>query len=157
MLAASRAQGLEGVIAKRLESRYRPGRRSRDWLKVKNVRAQEFVIAGWQPGQGRRAASLGSLLVGHYDSGQLRYAGKVGTGFGDADLSLLRQRLEPLEVEASPFAGRQPPKGSRFVEPQLVAEVEFAEWTQAGTLRHPSYKGLRDDKPASEVMREESP
>ncbi|MFL5869896.1 MAG: non-homologous end-joining DNA ligase [Solirubrobacterales bacterium] len=152
---ASREQGLEGVIAKRLDSRYRPGKRGRDWLKVKNHREQEVVIGGWLPGKGRREGELGALLVGYYDDSKLKYAGKVGTGFGASDLRLLRERLAPLERKSSPFEGRQPEKGSIFVEPELVAEVEFSEWTNAGTMRHPSYKGLRDDKPASDVVREE--
>jgi bifunctional non-homologous end joining protein LigD len=159
LLAASRERGLEGIVAKRLGSAYIPGRRSRDWLKVKNVRAQEVVIGGWLPGKGRREGELGALLVGYYepDGGErrLRYAGKVGTGFADPDLRLLRERLAPLAREDSPFEGRQPEKGSRFVDPELVAQVEFNEWTSAGTLRHPSYQGLRDDKPAAEVVREE--
>jgi len=155
MLAASREQGLEGIVAKRLRSPYRPGRRSREWLKVKNVRSQELVVGGWQPGKGQRSGELGSLLVGYYSDGELRYAGKVGTGFGDDDLKLLRERLEPLETKRNPFTGGRPPKESRFVEPQLVAEIEFAEWTNSGTLRHPSYKGLRSDKPAAEVIREQ--
>jgi bifunctional non-homologous end joining protein LigD len=159
LLAASRERGLEGIIAKRLGSRYLPGRRSRDWLKVKNVRGQEVVIGGWLPGKGRREGEIGALLVGYYedDDGEprLRYAGKVGTGFDAADLKLLRKRLEPLRRDESPFAGRQPQKGAIFVEPKLVGEVEFSEWTNAGTLRHPSYKGLRDDKPAADVVREE--
>ena len=153
--AASKQQGLEGIVAKRLDSPYRPGKRTREWLKVKNVRAQEMVIGGWQPGKGKREGELGALVIGHYDDGELRYAGKVGTGFAARDLKLLRERLEPLAAGESPFAGRQPPKGTNFVEPELVAEVEFSEWTNAGTLRHPSYKGLRTDKPASEVVREE--
>ena len=156
---ASRHRGLEGIVAKRLGSSYAPGRRSRDWLKVKNVRSQEVVIGGWLPGKGRREGELGALLVGYYeDEGKerrLRYAGKVGTGFGAADLKLLRERLEPLQRKESPFDGRQPEKASRFVEPELVAQVEFNEWTNAGTLRHPSYQGLRDDKPAADVIREE--
>jgi bifunctional non-homologous end joining protein LigD len=159
LLAASRDQGLEGIVAKRLGSRYQPGRRSRDWLKVKNVRSQEVVIGGWLPGKGRREGEIGALLVGYYerdgDDVRLRYAGKVGTGFAAADLRLLAERLEPLARKTSPFEGRQPPKGANFVEPELVAEVEFTEWTAAGTLRHPSYKGLRDDKPAEDVVREE--
>jgi bifunctional non-homologous end joining protein LigD len=157
--AASRQRGLEGIIAKRLASPYRPGKRSREWLKIKNVRAQEVVIGGWLPGKGRREGELGALLVGYYESDgderRLRYAGKVGTGFGAGDLRLLRGRLEPLAAEESPFDGRQPEKGSNFVRPELVCEIEFAEWTNAGTLRHPSYKGLRDDKPAIDVVREE--
>jgi bifunctional non-homologous end joining protein LigD len=155
MLAASRAQGLEGIVAKRLDSAYVPGRRSRDWLKVKNVHSQELVIGGWLPGKGRREGELGALLVGYHDGGELRYAGKVGTGFDARALRTLRERLEPLARDASPFGGRQPERGARFVEPELVAEVDFAEWTNAGTLRHPSYKGLRDDKPAADVVREE--
>ena len=155
LLAASHERGLEGIVAKRLDSPYRPGKRGREWLKIKNVRSQELVIGGWLPGKGRRAGELGALLVGYYDDGSLRYAGKVGTGFAAPDLKLLRERLEPLATEESPFEGRQPERGSRFVEPKLVAEVEFGEWTNAGTLRHPSYKGLRDDKAATEVIREE--
>ncbi|MGH2950689.1 MAG: non-homologous end-joining DNA ligase [Solirubrobacterales bacterium] len=159
LLAASRARGLEGIIAKRLGSAYVPGRRTRNWLKVKNVRSQEVVIGGWLPGKGRRAGELGALLVGHHERDgkqrRLRYAGKVGTGFGASDLRLLREALEPLARDDSPFEGRQPQKGSRFVAPELVCEVAFSEWTNAGTLRHPSYKGLRDDKPAIDVVREE--
>jgi bifunctional non-homologous end joining protein LigD len=152
---ASREQGLEGIIAKRLDSPYRPGKRGREWLKVKNHREQEVVIGGWLPGKGRREGELGALLVGYYDDGKLKYAGKVGTGFDASDLRLLRERLKPLERKRSPFDGRQPQKGSIFVEPELVAQVEFSEWTNAGTMRHPSYKGLRDDKPARDVVREE--
>ena len=153
--AASKKQGLEGIIAKRLASPYRPGKRGRDWLKVKNVREQEVVIGGWLPGKGRREGELGALLVGYYDDGDLRYAGKVGTGFDARALALLKKALKPLARDDSPFSGRQPEKGSQFVDPTLVAQVEFAEWTNAGTLRHPSYKGLRDDKPAKDVIREE--
>ncbi len=152
---ASRQQGLEGIVAKRLESPYRPGKRTKEWLKVKNVRSQEMVVGGWVPGKGRREGELGALLVGHYADGELKYAGKVGTGFDASDLALLRERLEPLAIDGSPFDGRQPEKGARFVKPELVAELEFSEWTQAGTLRHPSYKGLRTDKPARDVVREE--
>jgi bifunctional non-homologous end joining protein LigD len=159
LLAASKAQRLEGIIAKRLGSGYVPGRRTRDWLKVKNVRGQEVVIGGWLPGKGRREGEIGALLVGYYERDgkkrRLRYAGKVGTGFDASDLRMLAERLEPLERDDSPFEGRQPEQGSIFVEPKLVAEVDFSEWTNAGTLRHPSYKGLRDDKPATDVVREE--
>src|SRR5690606_14168397 len=154
LLRAARERGLEGVIAKRLDSRYQPGRRTRDWLKIKNVRRQEVVIGGWLPGKGRREGELGALLVGYYADGELRYAGKVGTGFDAATLRMLRGRLAPLRRERSPFSGRQPQRDAIFVEPELVCEVAFAEWTQAGTLRHPSYQGLHDDKPPSEVVRE---
>jgi len=159
LLKASKEQRLEGIVAKRLDSPYRPGKRSREWLKIKNVRAQEMVIGGWLPGKGRRSGELGALVIGYHEDGEgegaLRYAGKVGTGFAARDLKLLRERLEPLATDASPFGGRQPPKETAFVRPELVCEVEFSEWTNAGTLRHPSYKGLRTDKPASEVVREE--
>ncbi len=155
LLAISAEQGLEGIVAKRLDSPYRPGKRGREWLKVKNVRSQELVIGGWIAGKGRREGELGALVVGyHAEDGSLRYAGKVGTGFGARDLRLLGERLESLETKRSPFEGRQPPKATTLVEPELVAEIEFSEWTNAGTLRHPSYKGLRDDKPAAEVVRE---
>jgi bifunctional non-homologous end joining protein LigD len=158
LLAASGERGLEGIIAKRLDSTYTPGRRSRAWLKVKNVRSQEVVIGGWLPGKGRREGEIGALLVGYYDhegdDPVLRYAGKVGTGFGADDLRLLAERLEPLRRDASPFSGRQPQKGAVFVEPRLVAEVEFGEWTAARTLRHPAYKGLRVDKDPDEVVLE---
>jgi bifunctional non-homologous end joining protein LigD len=98
---------------------------------------------------------IGALLVGYYDAGELRYAGKVGTGFGEEDLRRLAMALEPLAREDSPFTGRQPERGSNFVEPKLVAEVDFGEWTRAGTMRHPAFKGLRTDKAAREVVREE--
>jgi bifunctional non-homologous end joining protein LigD len=154
MLKASRDQSLEGVIAKRLDSPYEPGRRSGSWLKIKNVHRQEVVVGGWMPGEGRRAQSLGSLVVGYYDGVRLVYAGNVGTGFKDEDLGRLGRLLEPLKRDSSPFDGRQPKKGAIFVEPKLVAEVEFLEWTRAGTLRAPSYKGLRDDKDPKAVVRE---
>lgn len=154
LLQASRERGLEGIIAKRLSSRYVPGQRSGDWLKVKNVQRQEFVVAGWVRGEGRREGQLGALLVGYYEDGELRYAGKVGTGFGAADLAMLRAKLEPLATSKSPFGGRQPERAALFVKPKLVCEVDFSEWTQAGTLRHPSYQGLREDKKAKDVVRE---
>jgi bifunctional non-homologous end joining protein LigD len=159
LLGASRERGLEGIVAKRLDSAYLPGLRSKAWLKVKNVRAQEIVIGGWIPGKGRREDMIGALLAGyqeHRDGERaLRYAGRVGTGFTEADLRRLAELLEPLRVDESPFAGRQPPREAEFVEPRLVAEVEFNEWTAAGTMRHPSFKGLRDDKDPGEVIREE--
>ena len=127
-------------------------------MKVKNVMSQEMVIGGWRPGEGRRQGEIGSLVVGYWDREsdppRLRYAGRVGTGFTDRELRMLREKLEPLRRRDGPFTGRQPPKDTVFVEPELVAEVEFREWTDAGTLRAPSYKGLRDDKHASEVVRE---
>jgi bifunctional non-homologous end joining protein LigD len=151
LLEASRAQGLEGIVAKRLDCPYTPGRRSPAWVKVKNVRRTDVVIGGWLPGEGGRAGRLGALLVGYQEDGELRYAGRVGTGFDQAELARLGALLEPLARPTSPFSGRQPPKESRFVEPRLVATVDYGEWTQARTLRHPSYKGLRDDVDPSEV------
>ena len=156
LLEATRAQGLEGVVCKRLDSRYEPGRRNGAWIKVKNQRRQEVVIGGWTQGKGRRDTTLGALQVGVMDGGELRYAGRVGTGFTEAELARLGGLLAPLAVEESPFAGRQPPKGSHFVRPELVCEVVFTEWTKAGVLRHPAYKGLRDDKDPADVVREEA-
>ena len=159
LLGASRERGLEGIIAKRLDSVYVPGRRTKEWIKVKNVRAQEIVIGGWLPGKGRREEMIGALVVGYHEpedgDRRLRYAGKVGTGFTEEDLRRLAERLDPLRRDDSPFDGRQPPRETVFVEPRLVAEIEFNEWTSAGTLRHPAFKGLRDDKDAADVIREE--
>jgi len=156
LLAATREQGLEGVVAKRLDSRYAPGRRDGSWLKVKNSQRQELVIGGWTEGRRARQGRLGALELGVHDpdTGELKYAGRVGTGFDEAELERLARLLRPLARRRSPFAGRQPARGARFVEPRLVCEVEFGEWTRDGRLRHPRYEGLRDDKPAAEVVRE---
>ncbi len=158
--AAAREQGLEGVIAKKAESRYQPGRRTADWLKVKTHEEQEFVIAGYTKGQGRRAGRLGSLVLAVSEDGELRYVGNCGTGFTEAEIDRLVARLRPLERPTSPF--RSVPKMPKvrkgdvvWVEPELVCEVEFAEWTHDGRLRAPSYKGLREDKAPDEVRREE--
>jgi bifunctional non-homologous end joining protein LigD len=159
VLQASAEQGLEGVVAKRLDSTYQPGRRSGSWVKVKNFGRQELVIGGWMPGKGRRSERIGALLVGVYDElGKLRYAGRVGTGFTEQELDRLALLLHPLESRTSPFmAGAKPPRGALFCEPRLVAEVEFREWTRGGSLRAASYKGLREDRPAEEVVREDRP
>lgn len=156
VLAASRAAGLEGIIAKRSDSPYKPGYRGREWLKIKNVLRQEFVIGGYTAGSGRRADSIGALLVGYHRDGELHYAGKVGTGYSDADLAMLTKRLRPLARKRSPFAVGTPPPGSAFVKPELVCECSFAEWTRQGRLRQPSFVGLREDKPAADVVREEA-
>jgi DNA ligase D-like protein (predicted ligase)/DNA ligase D-like protein (predicted 3'-phosphoesterase) len=155
MLKASNDQGLEGVVAKRLDSRYEPGSRSGAWLKIKNKMRQEFVIGGWLPGEGGRRDTLGSIAVGFYEDGRLRYAGNVGTGFTQKTLTELMSELRKRERPDRPFEGRQPPKQTRFVEPELVAEVEFRGWTKTRTLRQPSFKGLRDDKNARDVIFEE--
>ncbi len=145
MLEASRAQGLEGIIAKRLDCPYTPGRRSSGWIKVKNVHRTSLVIGGWIPGEGGRTGGLGALTVGFYEDSELQYAGRVGTGFNQAELARVKKLLEPLAADRSPFAGRQPPRETRFVRPELVCDVEYREWTRTRTLRAPSYKGLRDD------------
>jgi bifunctional non-homologous end joining protein LigD len=155
LLEATRTQQLEGVIAKRRECRYEPGRRSGNWLKIKNTLRQELVIAGWLPGEGRRAERIGALLMGTREDGKLRYAGRVGTGFTEATLQDLAERLAPLRRETSPFdVAPRLPREAEFVEPRLVAEVEFTEWTGDGVMRAPSFKGLRFDKDASETALE---
>ncbi|HEY2191666.1 MAG TPA: non-homologous end-joining DNA ligase [Actinomycetospora sp.] len=146
------ADGWEGLIAKRLDAPYAAGR-SRDWLKLKCVKDQEFVIGGWTDPSGSRHV-LGALLVGYYDDGGLKYAGKVGTGFDDAALQLLRSRLDPLAVGTSPFSDAPRERGQHFVRPEVVCQVGFSEWTSDGRLRHPRYQGLREDKDAAEVVRE---
>lgn len=154
---ASREQQLEGVVAKRLTSAYRPGRRSLDWVKVKNIRTQEVVIGGWRPGQGRRTGTVGSLLMGLPGDGGLRYCGHVGTGFTAAMLDDLAGRLAQLERKTSPFDAELPRADSRdahWVRAKLVGEVAFTEWTGDHRLRHPSWRGLRPDKAPDEVVRE---
>jgi bifunctional non-homologous end joining protein LigD len=151
LLELSRSQGLEGIIAKRLDCPYTPGRRSPGWVKVKNVRSTDTVIGGWLPGEGGRTGRLGALVVGFHRGGELLYSGRVGTGYTDAELVRLGSLLAPLARPTSPFAGRQPPRLTRFVEPVLVCVVEYTELTQTRTLRHPSYKGLRDDVDPAEV------
>ena len=146
-------QGWEGLIAKDVGSRYVPGR-SEAWLKFKCVRDQEFVIGGFTDPAGSRVG-FGALLVGHYDdSGLLRYAGKVGTGYDEHTLRALHARLAELEQPASPFADQVREPGSHWVRPELVAQVGFTEWTPTGRLRHPRFQGLRIDKPARDVVRE---
>ncbi|MGH3023253.1 MAG: DNA ligase D [Gaiellaceae bacterium] len=157
---AALEQGLEGVLAKKAESRYQPGRRTADWLKVKTHHEQEFVIAGYTKGQGRCSGRFGSLVLAVSEDGELRYVGNCGTGFSEAEIDRLLARLRPLERPEPPF-GSVPkmPKIRKgdivWVEPELVCEVEFAEWTHDGRLRAPSYKGLREDKEPTEVQREE--
>lgn len=166
-LAAVRERDLEGIVAKRLDSPYRPGRRSADWIKVRNRRRQDLVVGGWMPGEGGRAGSVGSLLLGYWDATpaeaerlqrpqRLVFAGGVGSGFTERTLADLDQRLEPLRREASPFElGTRPKRPNPvYCEPRLVCAVEFTEWTHEGTLRQPVFKGLRDDVEVREVVRE---
>jgi bifunctional non-homologous end joining protein LigD len=146
-------KGLEGVIAKRADSPY-TGKRSRDWLKLKCHAEQELVIGGFTAPKGSRT-EFGALLVGYNEDGALRYAGKVGTGFGQATLRELGARMRELEQDESPFAPFKPiPPSTRWVRPELVAQIAFQEWTRDRRLRQPRYLGLRDDKPASDVVRE---
>jgi bifunctional non-homologous end joining protein LigD len=145
-------KGWEGLIAKRADAPYTHGR-SRDWLKFKCSAEQELVIGGYTAPRGSRT-DLGALLLGYYADGRLRYAGKVGTGFTRATLRELARRLAPLRRDASPFTDDVRERGATWVEPHLVAQVGFSEWTRDGRLRHPRFLGLRDDKAAGEVVRE---
>jgi len=153
---ASRERGLEGVVAKKRSSRYAEGRRSEAWVKIKHHATQEVVVGGWRPGAGRRAGGVGSLLLGVPGPDGLEYVGKVGTGFRDRDLDEIGEVLGTLEREASPFLDvpRPDARDARWVAPERVGEVEFAEWTGDGRLRHPSWRGWRPDKSPEDVVRE---
>ncbi len=159
--AVSVEHSMEGVVAKRLDSKYVPGLRTDFWRKIKNVRRQEAIVAGYKPGKGNRTGQVGSLLIGVNDASGLIYAGHVGTGFSVETLRLLGDKLSPLRRAASPFDGPVPPehrRGAVWVEPRLVIDVTFDSWTKAGRLRAPVYKGLRDDVDPAAVIREpESP
>jgi bifunctional non-homologous end joining protein LigD len=159
LLQATAAQGLEGIVAKRLDARYEPGRRTGAWVKIKHTLRQELVIGGWVPGEGRRTDRIGALLMGHWEGAgaarTLRYAGRVGTGFTERTLEQLAARLGPLRRPDPPFDPvPKLPRNAVFVAPDVVAEIEFREWTSERVMRAPSYKGLRDDKPAVDVTRE---
>ena len=158
--AAVEEQGLEGVLAKRADSHYQPGKRTRDWLKIKVRQSQELIIVGYTRGEGRRASTLGALVLAVRRGNELVWAGNCGTGFTEAEIERLLKRLRPLERAESPLA--VVPRMARvkkgdvvWVAPELVCEVEFAEWTREGRLRAPVYKGLRDDKEPEEVRREQ--
>lgn len=156
VLAATLAQGMEGVVAKRRDSRYTPGRRSDCWVKVKHVHRTSAVVVGWKPGDGGRAGRIGSLLLAVPEGDGWAFAGHVGTGFSDATLRLLGERLEPLRRD-TPVLDDVPREHARhavWVEPVLVVECDYTEWTRDGRLRHPSYKGLRPDVDPREVVRE---
>jgi bifunctional non-homologous end joining protein LigD len=151
-------KGLEGIVSKRRDSLYTPGR-GKTWVKTKCLMRQEFVIAGYTDPEGART-HIGALLVGYYEDGKLMYGGKVGTGFTMKDLVDIKRALSPIETATSPFSP-EPPRAwtgpnRHWVTPMLVAEVVFSEWTNDGRLRHPSFQGLRADKPAAEIVREQA-
>ncbi|MFH8484215.1 non-homologous end-joining DNA ligase [Streptomyces longisporoflavus] len=152
LLADACRRGWEGLIAKRAESTYQ-AHRSDDWLKLKCARGQEFVVGGFTEPTGSREG-IGALLIGYYEDGRLRYAGKVGTGFDRRTLLALRRKLDELTVPESPFHDPIPGRTTHWAQPRLVAQIAFTEWTRDGMLRHPRYQGLRDDKAAAEVVRE---
>lgn len=168
LLEATRREGLEGVVAKRLGSPYRPGVRGRDWLKLRLRRRQDFLIGGWIRGEGGRSGRLGSLLLGVWDATpaeaerrgerqRLVHAGSVGSGLSERTIDLLGGLLEPIRREQSPFELGIGPKRPHpvFCEPRHVCAVEFSEWTREGTLRQPVFKGLRDDIDPRTVVREQ--
>jgi bifunctional non-homologous end joining protein LigD len=157
ILEASREQGLEGIMAKQRRSPYLSGRRVTTWLKVKNIRRTSAVVVGWRPGEGNREGHLGSLLLGVHGEKGFEYAGQVGTGFTATTLAQLENLLKPLTVKASALDQPVPTAQARdavWVRPTLVAEVDYTEWTRDGRMRHPSFKGLRDDYDPADVVRE---
>jgi bifunctional non-homologous end joining protein LigD len=157
-LDVSRRFGIEGAVAKRADSRYEPGRRSPAWQKVKNTLRQEFVVGGWLEGEGGRANTVGSLLIGYYegtdDERVLQYAGRVGSGLTQRDLRELQRLFERCPRDTAPFAAGSLPRGAHWVEPCLVVEVKFTEWTASGIIRQPTFLGYRTDKDPEEVGRE---
>jgi bifunctional non-homologous end joining protein LigD len=157
LLDYTREQHLEGLIAKRLDSPYRPGRRVDFWRKIKNFHTQHVVIGGWKVGQGRREGGIGSLLLGVYDDDGLRFAGHVGTGFSDADLDDLHKRLAPLERPSSPYTDEVPREVARWanwVEPMIVGKVSYSRWSKDGMLLHTSWRGLRTDLAPDQARRQ---
>jgi bifunctional non-homologous end joining protein LigD len=155
--AASIEQGLEGVVAKLLTSAYRPGRRSRHWIKVKHTRTQDAVVGGWKPGEHGREGRIGSLLIGTYDGDRLLFAGHVGSGLTETAIDDTARRLGPLRRSTSPFADAVPPEQARhavWCEPVLVVEVRFGGWTPDHRIRHPVFRGLRPDRDPRDVVRE---
>ncbi|HEY3397431.1 MAG TPA: non-homologous end-joining DNA ligase [Armatimonadota bacterium] len=155
VLEAARAQHLEGVVAKRLDSPYQPGQRTGLWRKLKLVARQEFVVGGWTPLRGTEYDRVGALLVGYHEPGGLRFAGAVGSGFTDEDRRELATELASRAQEASPFADLSARRGARWARPELVVEVELRGWTEAEHLRQAAFKGRREDKDPRQVVREE--
>ncbi|MFC9770212.1 MULTISPECIES: ATP-dependent DNA ligase [unclassified Pseudarthrobacter] len=157
IMDSARELGLEGVMAKRTDSRYVSGQRTRTWIKLKTERTQEVVVGGWRPGKGGRQETVGSLLVGIPDGKKLQYVGRVGSGFSGRELAELRQTVEQLARKTSPFheVPRPDSADAHWVTPQLVGEVTYGEWTGPGRLRHPRWRGWRLDKDPSEVVRED--
>lgn len=156
LLAQMAERGMEGVIAKRRASTYAAGKRGRSWLKIKAKPRQEFVIGGWTDGTGNRGSTFGALMLGYHEEGAdaLTYAGNVGSGFDDRALAELVEAMAPLATDKSPFSGLARKNGNHYVLPHLVADIEYGEMTPDGHLRHPVFKGLRDDKPADQVILE---
>ncbi|MET1006096.1 MAG: ATP-dependent DNA ligase, partial [Propionibacteriaceae bacterium] len=152
----SRELDLEGVVAKRRSSIYQAGRRGGTWLKIKHEHQQEVVIAGWRPGNGRRDGGIGSLLLGVNIDGELRYVGRVGSGFNDHQLDEIQALLDPLARKTSPLVDvpREDARDAHWVTPSLVGEVKYGELTSAGRLRHPVWRGWREDKQPSDVVME---
>lgn len=153
LFALTREQGLEGVVVKRPSSQYEPGRRSTSWRKVKHFTSREFVVGGYEFGTRGRQGTIGALLLGAYDGADLVYCGEVGTGFTQEMLAVLFDSLRRIERSTSPFARGPVPKSARFVEPVIVVEVQFAQWTEAGVLRAPSFRGVRTDIDPADVAR----
>jgi bifunctional non-homologous end joining protein LigD len=154
-LEYARSQRWEGVVAKKRDSTYQPGRRSQSWIKDKLWLTQEVVIGGWRAGEGGRTSGIGALLIGVPGDGGLDFAGRVGTGFTDRDLAALKKTLAPLHTDESPFTARltgPDAKGVTYVRPELVGEVRYSERTSDGRLRQPSWRGLRPDKTPDEVV-----
>ena len=155
LLAATKEHGLEGVIAKRVDSSYEAGRRTGAWLKVKNHLHQPFIVCGWMQRDNATVDTIGALVLGYYnDEKQLHYAGRVGTGFTEESAARLMRQLLPLRRPSSPFASPIPERPSAFTEPRVVVDVEFLEWTEEGMLRQPSFKGVRADCAPGDVVRE---
>jgi bifunctional non-homologous end joining protein LigD len=149
------AHAMEGIVAKKLDSPYEPGRRSPNWLKIKIVQSQELVVGGWCPEKGNNPERIGCLLLGYYEQKKLRYAGKVGTGFTNETHRQFVDLLKKLQRPTSPFADKVPNSNAIFVEPKLVVEVDYRRWPNGGLIQQASYKGLRTDKKASQVIKEE--